>query len=272
MEALVCDICGGKLVMQSGGVAKCDSCGMEYTKERIKEKVQEIRGTVKVDGPVETVKGDAEKERLLKMAFDCKENKQYDDAKKMFDQIINLYPNEWRGYWGKILSTQIYPETIVRNNGNTIYDSYRELFLETEYDKALAYAPKAEKEKIISHKRKRYDTIDYYTELSKKNAKKILELKRKHCYYTSFYEVTKLFFNPGDTVEKYLDHFCYVVEDGYSSIKQINICSSNLEDIERLVINRHNSYIDEGKCPLCYNHRELNIFGRCKICGKVKKI
>lgn len=68
MEALICDICGGKLVMQSGGVARCESCGMKYTKERVQEKVQEIKGTVKIDGPVETVKGDAEKERLLKNA------------------------------------------------------------------------------------------------------------------------------------------------------------------------------------------------------------
>ena len=35
MEALQCDICGGKLVMGSGGIAVCDSCGMEYKKERI---------------------------------------------------------------------------------------------------------------------------------------------------------------------------------------------------------------------------------------------
>ena len=41
MKQLTCEVCGGKLVMQSGGIAKCDSCGMEYTKERIQEKVQD---------------------------------------------------------------------------------------------------------------------------------------------------------------------------------------------------------------------------------------
>jgi hypothetical protein len=39
MSALVCDLCGGKLVMQAGGVAQCDTCGMEYTKESILEKL-----------------------------------------------------------------------------------------------------------------------------------------------------------------------------------------------------------------------------------------
>ncbi len=44
MAALTCDICGGKLIMQTGALVKCESCGMEYTKERMQEKVQEIKG------------------------------------------------------------------------------------------------------------------------------------------------------------------------------------------------------------------------------------
>ena len=49
MAALVCDLCGGKLVMGAGGIAVCDSCGMEHSADRMKEKVQEIKGTVRVD-------------------------------------------------------------------------------------------------------------------------------------------------------------------------------------------------------------------------------
>lgn len=40
MAALVCDLCGGKLVMGAGGIAVCDSCGMEYSTERMREKVK----------------------------------------------------------------------------------------------------------------------------------------------------------------------------------------------------------------------------------------
>ena len=30
-------------MMQSGAITKCDSCGMEYRKERVQEKVREIK-------------------------------------------------------------------------------------------------------------------------------------------------------------------------------------------------------------------------------------
>ena len=54
MSKLQCDICGGNIVMQGGGqVAVCDSCGMHYSVERMREKVQEITGTVRIEGPVQ---------------------------------------------------------------------------------------------------------------------------------------------------------------------------------------------------------------------------
>lgn len=37
MANFVCDICGGKLTMQSGGVGVCSQCGMEYSNERLRE-------------------------------------------------------------------------------------------------------------------------------------------------------------------------------------------------------------------------------------------
>lgn len=49
MAALVCDVCGGKLIMGTGGTAVCDSCGIEYSTDRMKEKIQEIKGVVRVD-------------------------------------------------------------------------------------------------------------------------------------------------------------------------------------------------------------------------------
>ena len=59
MGKLQCDICGGTLVMQSGGQsAVCDSCGMQYSVERVREKVREIRGVVSVEGTVRTQDAD----------------------------------------------------------------------------------------------------------------------------------------------------------------------------------------------------------------------
>lgn len=49
MAALVCDLCGGKLTMGVGGIATCDSCGMEHSPDRMQEKVQEIKGIVQTD-------------------------------------------------------------------------------------------------------------------------------------------------------------------------------------------------------------------------------
>lgn len=54
MAKLQCDLCGGSIIMQGGGqLAVCDSCGMQYSVERMREKAQEITGTVRIEGPVQ---------------------------------------------------------------------------------------------------------------------------------------------------------------------------------------------------------------------------
>ena len=139
MAALVCDICGGKLVVQSGGVAKCDSCGMEYTKERIQEKVQEIKGTVKIDGPVETVKGDAEKERLLNMADDCFKKGNLDEARKIYKRVTEEYPNDWRGWCGTIRATPNEQQGFyVASSENEINGEKIVCSIENKYKNAIA--------------------------------------------------------------------------------------------------------------------------------------
>lgn len=57
--ALRCDLCGGSLEMQPGGqTAKCEFCGTKYSIGRLREKIQEIRGTVSVEGVVKTTSAD----------------------------------------------------------------------------------------------------------------------------------------------------------------------------------------------------------------------
>ena len=155
MTALVCDICGGKLVMQSGGVAKCDSCGMEYTKERIQEKVQEIKGTVKIDGPVETVKGDAEKERLLNMANDCLNKGNLEEAKRIYTTVSKEYSNDWRGWWGIICSTPLTENLVIGLAGIS-----QSALLEHEYTTALSFAPDNKHEMINQNKQQRLKNIE----------------------------------------------------------------------------------------------------------------
>ena len=98
MAALTCDICGGKLVMGSGGIATCDSCGMEYSIERIREKVQEIRGSVKVEGTVEvqgTVKMDNTDyvKKYLENARRAREKEDWEETEKYYNLVEQNDPN-----------------------------------------------------------------------------------------------------------------------------------------------------------------------------------
>ena len=95
MAALICDICGGNLVMDSSGeYALCESCGMKHTKERVRTKVQEIQGVVEV------TKGEAEKERLLKNAETFINLNEEKKALDIYTQLTNEYPDEYRGWLG----------------------------------------------------------------------------------------------------------------------------------------------------------------------------
>ena len=101
---LECEICGGKLVGKPGGVFECDSCGMEYSTEWAKQKIQEIKGTVKVEGTVEVtgkvqveggtvkVEGTSSKESLLKRAKMCCADKEWERAGELIEQVLNADP------------------------------------------------------------------------------------------------------------------------------------------------------------------------------------
>ena len=107
---LECEICGGKLVGKPGGVFECDSCGMEYSTEWAKQKIQEIKGTVKVEGTVEVtgkvqveggtvkVEGTSSKESLLKRAKMCCADKEWERAGELIEQVLNADPECGEAY------------------------------------------------------------------------------------------------------------------------------------------------------------------------------
>jgi len=105
VKKLVCDVCGGQIEMQSGGKGVCTSCATPYSAEIIKDKIQEIRGTVKIDGPVEIVRGDAEKERLLKSAESHYSLGNYKESIELFSQVTEQYPDNFDGWFGLYKST-----------------------------------------------------------------------------------------------------------------------------------------------------------------------
>jgi len=105
VAALQCEICGGKLIGKPGGVFECDSCGMEYSLEWAKAKVQEIKGTVKIEGPVEVtgtvkVEGGANTDSLLQRGGIALEDGNWDDAKALFQEALKIQPERAEGYLG----------------------------------------------------------------------------------------------------------------------------------------------------------------------------
>ena len=91
MEALVCDICGGKLTMGAGGIATCESCGMQYNSERIKEKVQEIRGTVQIDRSNQT-------SSFLQMAKSARKAGNNLEAEAYSNKVIEIDPSNYEAW------------------------------------------------------------------------------------------------------------------------------------------------------------------------------
>lgn len=94
MAALVCDICGGKLVMGSGGIAVCDSCGMEHSPDRMKEKIQEVRGVVRVDNSHMV-------DNWMKMGTAAAQAGNNEEAYEYFTKVIEVDPNNWRAIFEK---------------------------------------------------------------------------------------------------------------------------------------------------------------------------
>ena len=120
MAALVCEICGGKLIGKPGGMFECDSCGMEYSTEWAKAKIQEIKGTVKVEGTVEVqgtvkvegpvkVEGAANAKSLLKRGMMLLKKKDPEDediekAEDCFNKVLDIDPENGMAYFGLALA------------------------------------------------------------------------------------------------------------------------------------------------------------------------
>lgn len=58
MAKLECEICGGRLITSGDGILQCEACGSCYSKDWARTKVQEINGTVSVEGTVRTQDAD----------------------------------------------------------------------------------------------------------------------------------------------------------------------------------------------------------------------
>jgi len=96
MAALTCDACGStSLTMTDDGqFSVCDYCGTKHTIERVRAKVQEIKGVVEI------TKGEAEKERLIKNAETFLKLNDTPKAKEIYHCLVNDYPNDVKMWIG----------------------------------------------------------------------------------------------------------------------------------------------------------------------------
>ena len=119
-----CEICGGKLIGKPGGVFECEYCGTEYSTEWAKAKIQEIKGTVKVEGTVEVkgsvqVEGTANAQSLVKRGNLALEDGKWDDAEKYFDEALNADPENAEAYIGKMMAElKVHRREDLKNQAN----------------------------------------------------------------------------------------------------------------------------------------------------------
>ena len=94
MTKLVCDICGGSLIIESCGIAVCNKCGVEYSPERLKEKFLKEKDDAN--------KGDIRKiENWIKMGMDAADVGNNEEAYKYFTKVVEAEPNNWRAVFEK---------------------------------------------------------------------------------------------------------------------------------------------------------------------------
>lgn len=96
MQAIKCELCGSNEFTKVDGLFQCNHCNTKYTLEEAKKLI--------VTGTIEVVTGNAEKERLLKNAETYICLQRYDDALNLYNQIAHKYPNDYRGWWGLVIT------------------------------------------------------------------------------------------------------------------------------------------------------------------------
>lgn len=86
MAKLECEICGGRLIMSNDGILQCEACGSCYSKDWARTKVQEITGTVQVEGIATT-------ESLLKRAQEYFYTRDFAKAIGYCNRVLDIDPS-----------------------------------------------------------------------------------------------------------------------------------------------------------------------------------
>ena len=101
MAKLKCDICDGKLIIGAGGVASCADCGMEHSKERLKEKLAKPATTVQASSNAPAVMShqDAQAvQNLLTLAENALDSENHAEAESFANRVLAIEPDNWQAW------------------------------------------------------------------------------------------------------------------------------------------------------------------------------
>lgn len=103
MSNLTCDICEGKITIRSGGIAVCEVCGMEHSKERLLEKTQELRtqSTSLVTSsslPAQSNINQTNIATWLEMAMNAQASSNNAEAEAYATRILEVDPEHWHAW------------------------------------------------------------------------------------------------------------------------------------------------------------------------------
>ena len=143
MAALVCDLCGGKLVMGAGGIATCDSCGMEHSADRMKEKVQEVKGVVQTDSSHLI-------SNYMDMAVNAIDAGNNAEAEAYCNKIIEVDPTNYMA-WMLKGEAAAWQSTLANSRINEGVNAFA---------KGVKYAPEKEKESVAEKAKEQIKTTN----------------------------------------------------------------------------------------------------------------
>lgn len=102
-NAAVCEMCGGALKLVDSDNFECQNCGLQYPKDWVRTKIQEITGTVKIEGPVQVagaVQLESDSlEHMLESANTFWRMGEMDKAETLFIKATESYPGKYRVWW-----------------------------------------------------------------------------------------------------------------------------------------------------------------------------
>lgn len=166
--SLVCEVCGGKLIGKPGGVFDCDSCGIEYSTEWARNKIQEIKGSVAIEGI-------ANKGSLLRRGELALEDNDWSIANEYFEKVLDIDPESAEAYLGKVCSDL--KQENVEMLGNLEISRYHDL---PDYRKAVRFAEADLKIKLNGIEASSQKQEQILAEQFEKNKLRLSSILEKH--------------------------------------------------------------------------------------------